>query len=543
MNLTRVSFIAFAGFFALSNTSCSTRIGDSQGVTVAGKPCSSDRDCPVPANACQVWTCFEERCRPVAAAKDTMIPNESQVPGDCKLLVCDGQGQASALADKSDTPPEDDNPCAEEVCEEGEPAYPPVEVGTRCGKSGVCNGRGKCGVCLPDDKRCRGNTPELCSEEGQWEGQGACAPGQPICNGTDCIGILTVQAGDEFSCGILADGTVRCFGNNSFGEAAGTATRVTGLSKVMQLALGEAHSCAMGIDQTVKCWGDNTFGQLGNSEGGSRGSPVLVSGLTEVRQIATGRDFTCAKLPGGTVTCFGNNEDGQLGTTPVKRKLPNSAVVRGQTVQDRPVEIKRLAKAEQISLGGRHACAMTSDRTVACWGANDKGQLGSGPEEPAPKADKATKMTPIKGLKDVVVVAAGGRHACALLQNRSVMCWGNNDHGQLGDGTTKKKTGPVAVKGLDSAMFIQLGENASCALTVEGNVVCWGNVPVAPGSTGTDVTSPSPIGDLSSVLSLSVGGNHACAGLSDQTFVCWGGNQSGELGSGSTGEKPAPVIW
>lgn len=530
---------------------CSTRIGDGAAVTAEGRPCARDMDCPQPSNPCQVWTCWQKVCTPVAAARNTLLPREAQSSGDCRLLVCDGEGQTTSLADDADLPPEDDNPCADEVCQDGAPAYPPVEVGAPCGKGGVCNGHGKCGACLPQAQRCQGNRPEVCSEEGTWESEGPCAAETPVCSGKACIGIHEVAAGAGFSCGRLSDGKVRCFGDPDSGRLGQEgARRVAGLSGVRQISAGAEHTCALMGDQTVRCWGSNLFEQLADGTPEARGVPAPVPKLEKVTQISAGELFTCARLEDGTAVCWGSNEYGQLGAAPVPGKPAAGlmGMARMTSAQDRPTEVVGIAGAVELALGRSHACARLADGGVSCWGSDASGALGRG--SPPAVTDKkklkpARALLPVRGLKGVAEVAAGGQHACARLDDGTVTCWGRNHHGQLGDGTTKARTSPVTVKGLAGAVGLALGDAHSCARLGDGTVTCWGSGALNQLGDAAKADHPEPfaVPEVKGVAALSSGAVHLCARLGDRTFVCWGSNSHGELGSGATGEKPSPVLW
>lgn len=550
---TALSLLAAAFSSAFLFAACSTRIGGPGTASPEGRPCASDRDCPQPSNPCQVWTCWQDVCTPVSAGRDTVLPAAAQKAGDCKLLVCDGQGKATSLADRTDPPPEDDNPCAEELCQDGEPAFPPVEVGTPCGKSGVCNGHGKCGGCLPMAQRCNANTPETCSEEGAWEDHGPCPAITPVCGAKACLGVLEVAAGDGFSCARLADGKVRCFGNPGDGRLGqGGVRRIQGLSGASQVVAGGRHTCALMGNQTVRCWGDNTFGQLGDATETSRGAPSPVPKLERVTQISAGDLFSCARKDDGTALCWGDNEYGQIGTSPAPPRPAGAAAMAMRaagSAQDRPAEVVGLTGAVQLALGAAHACTRLADGGVSCWGDDDHQQLGRGTLTPPPPSKKPVRplkpLVAVKGLKDVVEVAAGGEHACARLGDGTVACWGRNHHGQLGDGTTKNKTGPVKVKGLAGAALLALGAARSCAILQDGGVKCWGAGagPAGEGGSPADATEPADVPGLAGVVSLASGADHACAGLVDRTYLCWGDNQAGQLGSGGTGQKPEPIVW
>lgn len=530
---------------------CATRLGGDAPAGPEGRPCAHDNDCPQPSNLCQVWTCWQEVCTPVAAARNTLLPREAQTAGDCRLVVCDGQGQSTALPDDADVPPEDDNACADEVCQDGAPAYPPVDVGAPCGKGGVCNGHGKCGACLPTAQRCQGNKPETCSEEGTWESEGPCPAEAPVCSGKACIGIFEVVAGGDFSCGRMSDGKVRCFGDPDSGRLGQEgARRVTGLSGARQITAGAEHTCALMGDQTVKCWGNNLFEQLADGTPESRGVPAPVPKLEKVTAISAGEHFTCARLEDGTAACWGSNEYGQLGTapTPGKPAAGLMAMARLAAAQDRPSEVVGLTGAVELALGQSHACARLADGGASCWGSDVSGALGRG--SPPAVTDKkklkpAKALLPVRGLKGVAEVAAGGQHACARLEDGSVTCWGRNHHGQLGDGTTKARTSPVKVKGLTGAVSLALGDAHSCARLGDGTVTCWGSGAVSQLGDPAKVDHPEPfaVPELTGTAAVSSGATHLCARLEDRTFVCWGSNTHGELGSGATGEKPSAVRW
>lgn len=552
ISTARILCFAAAGSFALLAGACATRLGGDGTAPAEGRPCAGDRDCPQPLDPCRVWTCWRDVCTPVDAAKDTVLPPEAQPAGDCKLLVCDGAGKATALEDRSDVPPEDDNPCAEESCEDGAPTFPPVEAGEPCGKAGVCNGHGKCGVCLPAAQRCRGNTPETCSDEGAWEDHGPCPAVTPVCGGTACLGVLEVAAGGGFSCALLAGGKVRCFGDPEGGRL-GTegVLHVPDLSGVRQVAAGARHTCALLGDGSVRCWGDNEYGQSGGPAGGLRGAPAPVPGLERVTQIAAGRAFSCARLDGGSAVCWGDNEHGQLGAPPGPRRPAAGLVAKasGSAAQDRPTEIPRLGSAARLALGEEHGCALLTSGTVACWGNDDRGQLGQASPPPAPsKPGRPAAARPpaaVKGLKDVAEVAAGGEHACARLEDGTVACWGRNHHGQLGDGTTKDSAVPVKVKGLVGAAGLALGEAHSCARLADGKVRCWGAGArhVTGDASDADHAEPVEVPSLANVVALASGASHACAGMFDRTFLCWGDNEHGQLGSGATGDGPTSIVW
>lgn len=179
--------------------------------------------------------------------------------------------------------------------------------------------------------------------------------------------------------------------------------------------------------------------------------------------------------------------------------------------------------AVDVGLGLYHSCAVLQHGGLRCWGDNDSGQLGDGTT-----ADRAEPV-PVVGIDDAVQVVGGSGHTCALLGDGSVRCWGTNGRGQLGDGTTTGSLTPVAVLDIDDAIHLSSNADHTCAATATGAVRCWGTVP-------TTVAGLGPAGQVA------VGVNHSCALLLDTTVWCWGDGSYGQLGQGGQASSTAPLL-
>ncbi len=294
-----------------------------------------------------------------------------------------------------------------------------------------------------------------------------------------------VTAGDEFACALLVDGTARCWGlgesgqrgDGSFGTVALNPVAVNGLSGATELAAGYGHTCALLSNGTMRCWGENREGQLGNGTITNPGTaqPVAVSGISGATGMTTGAYHTCALLGNGTVRCWGRNHQGQLG---------NGTLTSAST----PVTVSGLTGVVAVSGGGVHTCAVLSDGTVRCWGEGQSGQLGNG--------TTGTSTTPVQvvGINNAVDVSAGWRHVCAVLGDGTVRCWGEGQFGQLGNGSTANATTPVPVSGLSGTVGVTAGWwHHSCALGGNGRVRCWGVNEWGQFGNGTTTGSLTPV--------------------------------------------------
>jgi alpha-tubulin suppressor-like RCC1 family protein len=247
---------------------------------------------------------------------------------------------------------------------------------------------------------------------------------------------VAISAGNLHTCAILDDGSAACWGSDGNGQLGNGA--VTGDQPApspvalppgrtaVAITAGHAHTCAVLDDGSAACWGFDALGEVGDGSGFSLEQPspsrvALPPGRTAVA-ISAGDAHTCALLDDGSAACWGVDATGQLG---------NGAAVTGSQPSPTAVALPPGRRAVAITAGGAHTCATLEGGSVACWGLDDHGQLGNGPVT-GDQASPAAVALPLG--RTAVALTAGSRHACAVLDDGSAVCWGLDDRGQLGNG-------------------------------------------------------------------------------------------------------------
>ena len=352
-----------------------------------------------------------------------------------------------------------------------------------------------------------------------------------------------ISAGSDYSCARRADASLVCWGGNEQGQrgtgdtdSRSIAESVLGLAEGILLGapwvmstsrapqdLGGPHSCALRADGQLRCWGAAGAGQLSTAPLSNRLLPAEVQGLDgSVVEVAAGTEFSCARYADGGVACWGNNLSGRLGIgsadqSPLSRFAPTEVVGLPQP-------------AVRVAAGGAFACALDSAGDVYCWGNNLFGSLGNGGG-----SDSNVPVQVALGGADVQTIAVGSLHACALTSGNQVRCWGLNESGQLGDGSTVNSPLPTTVSGMSGTLTkLAAGGEHSCALNSAGEVHCWGgnaHGQLGDGSTSSR-SSPAQVFGLGTVTAISAGAGHTCALLDSGRVSCWGDNRRGQLGDG-----------
>jgi alpha-tubulin suppressor-like RCC1 family protein len=277
-------------------------------------------------------------------------------------------------------------------------------------------------------------------------------------------GVAAIAAGNEFSLALMTNGTVLAWGANEEGQlATGKTTRLTapaaikGLSNVTAIAAGGEFALARLSNGTVMSWGAGTEGQLGDGKFSKSLTPIAVKGLSGVTAIAAGNEFALARLSNGTVMSWGSNATAQLGVPAETKSIGEGETEEVEVVHSNvPLPVQQLSGVTAIAAGSDHALALLGDGEVAAWGGNGDGQLGDGAE-----GGTSNLPTAVPGLSGVTAIAAGAHHSLALLSGGSLVAWGYNPDGQLGNGSNINSPVPVAVKGIGQVAGIAGGGSHS----------------------------------------------------------------------------------
>lgn len=364
---------------------------------------------------------------------------------------------------------------------------------------------------------------------------------------------IAVSAGAKHTCAIGSQGTIYCWGSNDrarlgdgSGESDGSMVVPNRNGKATAVSAGDNHSCAI-FDGQVHCWGASGAGQTGQDGHGDDEAPQPVDGIdAPTPAVSVGLYFSCGIDAEGPAMCWGSNADGQLG--------------RGEPLEGRnpiPMLVEALGPVNQISAGGAtytrwfdrsgHACAVSANAEVWCWGANDYGQLGDG------STDDSSVPVRVEGIGGGArSVCAGGLHSCAVSENGSAWCWGSEHNGKLGNDKmgliADYQAQPVRVEGVDDAREITCGRDFSCAITDGGQLLCWGANRDGQLGNGQDFDASgiaAPVSGLENVVEVSGGLAHACAIDADAQLYCWGHGEDYQLGDQNEADRntPVPVEW
>jgi len=359
------------------------------------------------------------------------------------------------------------------------------------------------------------------------------------------------------------------------------AVKAAGALSFRQVSAGWVHACGVTLNDQAYCWGSNFAGQLGDGTTTDRLRPVRVTGGLQFREVSTGMHSTCGVTLDDLAYCWGNNSVGELGngtTTPSLTPVAVAGGLRfrqvstaflyacGVTTGDqafcwgsapfsgdvfipdrsRPFEIDAGLRFREVSASlvssalGQFTCGVTLDDVAYCWGDNEFGQLGIG-------SSGGLRWHPVQvaGGLPFRQINAGATRTCGVTPGRQAYCWGANFDGDVGDGTTGSiRPAPVPVAG--GLRFRELsdgGEYHNCGITMGGRAYCWGRNFAGEIGDGTATTrlTPTPVATRLRFSQLATGTFYTCGVARGHVAYCWGTNFLGQLGNGTTAPSLTPV--
>lgn len=415
-------------------------------------------------------------------------------------------------------------------------------------------------------------------------------------------------ASAEFSCGLTDSGRLLCWGLNSAGALGpdvelGAITpapiEVARGEKFYEVGCGRAHICATGFDGQTACWGDNSNKQLGSIDAPASSPlpiPVTISGNTlDFETLELQGDTSCGVLEDGSLLCWGDNSSRRLTSQHIEAMIPEPSVI----TLPAPQGAAATTAVDSVALGDRHACTITRDGRLLCWGQNTWGQLGVGDFEPRYEDPELI----IPPASDPRSVSVGAMHTCAMLRAQSqgeqdkLNCWGRSDNGKLGDGSSHivaPSAAPtvstfatdatrLAISNIPHARALVSGSHHNCVFadpsedtTTFDRLYCWGSDALGQRGRLLDLTDSSK-GETSSpdelpptlrdvggldLISMSAGDSHTCAlntslpvpplpssgcggdvmqqGYGYSTIHCWGFNSHQQAGPPSFAGTASP---
>ena len=353
------------------------------------------------------------------------------------------------------------------------------------------------------------------------------------------LGVLKVSAGGYpgFTCAILSDRSLWCWGNNFWGQLGDPAlstnfseptllpNKVTGNHLWATLDGGAAHVCAIDTTGALWCWGANTYGQLGigTEDGDIHATPTQVGTDTNWVGVTALTEHTCAIKSTGTVWCWGYG-DGRLGL----------GVTPGN--QTTPTQVGTSTEWSVIDAGFAHTCATKTNGTLWCWGHLDDSDFSA----------EVSTPTQVGTSTQNGWVGAGTASACTITTTaaHTLSCYGANAYGQGGSNSTSYLTDLTPVSGGGTWISAGLGEAHVCGVQDDNSLWCWGANDDGQLASGDNTNSLVPADALTSFewTSVDSGPYHSCAITTGRDLYCWGRNDAGQIGDGTTTNRNAVVL-
>lgn len=363
------------------------------------------------------------------------------------------------------------------------------------------------------------------------------------------VAAVQLSVGGDHACIVRADESAACWGSNLSGRLGdgGTSVRlvpttVSGAHHFRELFVGGVTTCGILTDTKTYCWGDGGSGNLGNGGTADATVPAVVTAVAEpFTRVAPSRYYraTCALVASGGIYCWGSDPTG---------------ILTGQTSVTTPTLLPvgpTTPPITKLTVGDTFGCGLSATGVAYCWGVNALGQLGDG------GTSLHTAPVPVVGGHIFLQVASGRDHTCGVVIGSATLiagganaaatggpirCWGSNTRGQLGDGTTTRRSTPVQAGTITDFIAVAVGAETSCGLRANGSAWCWGLNSDGQLGDQTTINRSTPVAVTGGQVftALGVGTGFAC-GLSANGVYCWGENATGQLGDGTTTNRAVPT--
>lgn len=349
-----------------------------------------------------------------------------------------------------------------------------------------------------------------------------------------------IVAGGSYTCGLSPSGEAFCWGGiggyfdqpimDSVAPNSAVPLRVPGGRRFTDIVVGTASVCATDAQRTAYCWGANLSGELGDASLIAKLSPSPVAGGFQWRVVAMDEGaHACGITTTGLTGCWGNGFRGALG----------NGLVGGWFAT--PVAVVGEPGFAKVYAGVGNSCGLTFEGAAHCWGANDYGILGDGE---TPQGSKRSAIPiPVVGGHRFASLAMGGGHSCGITLDGRAYCWGTNDVGQLGDGTTAATSSPTPVATALSWTAISVGSTHTCGLAASGAAYCWGGNDRGQLANGSAINASTPhrVPTDDALKAVTAGDRHTCALTASGKAICWGRGDYGQLGNGSMSDRMLPT--
>ncbi|WP_413577800.1 Ig-like domain-containing protein [Bdellovibrio sp. HCB290] len=350
-------------------------------------------------------------------------------------------------------------------------------------------------------------------------------------------------SGGAYACALDSAGDVYCWGYNNVGQLGdGTTntalvpTKLISAVAFKSISAGGSHVCAIDINDALKCWGYNTNGQVGDGTVVTRMNPVAVDAANTYLNVAAGASHTCAvRKVSQRVVCWGRNITGSFDAGALGDGSDYSTVYKTT-----PTLVTDTATYAVLSAGYNFSCGVTTDQRVKCWGSYANNGVGDGFESNrAPLVDTDYGQ----GYKQVDVNTSFG---CGIDDQDRLKCWGNGTAGSVGDGMNGVvRSSPVVLDRGLTYKFVSVGRRHACAIMIDGTLKCWGNNSdgvVGAGNSASVFVTPVVVDGGTKYRKVAAGSSMTCGITEDGVLKCWGWHYNGQLGDGTAISKSYPAI-